>query len=58
MNDNVIYAKDITSCDNCPLYKKDCPGGMTSSPSGTPIDPPCCSWNDDDEIFEGMYESW
>ena len=49
-------AKDITCCEECPLYKKDCPGGWTSNGSGNPIEPPCCSWDDDTLVFEGMYE--
>ena len=49
------YAKDIHGCDECPLYKNDCPGGWTPSGGGTPVEPPCCSWNDDKLVFEGMY---
>jgi hypothetical protein len=55
MND-IKLAKDITECEECPLYKHDCPGGWTSGGGGQPIEPPCCSWNDDDEIYEGMYD--
>jgi len=50
-----IYAKDIESCSSCPIYGKDCPGGWTSGASGTPIEPPCTSWNDDTLVYEGMY---
>jgi len=53
--DGVVLAKDIDDCSNCPLYKHDCPGGWTSGGGGEPIEPPCCSWNGDEEIFEGMY---
>lgn len=56
MEDEVIYARDIDDCSVCPLYEKDCPGGWTSSGSGTPIEPPCTSWNGDEEIYEGMYD--
>lgn len=56
VNDDIVYAKDIEDCGNCPLYKKDCVGGWTAYPDGTPKEPPCCFWNDDDEIYEGMYE--
>lgn len=56
MKENIIFAKDIDDCSVCPLYEHDCPGGWTSGGGGTPIEPPCCSWNDDDEIYEGMYE--
>lgn len=38
------------------MYQHDCVGGWTSGGGGTPIEPPCTSWNDDDEIYEGMYE--
>ena len=49
-------ASDITGCEDCPLLGNDCVGGWTSSPSGTPIEPPRCSWNDDTEVYAGMYE--
>ena len=52
-----VLAKDINSCEECPLYKSECPGGWTSDPGGTPIEPPCCNWNDDDEIYDGMIEA-
>jgi len=58
MEDEVIYARDIDDCSVCPLYEKDCPGGWTSSPSGNPIEPPCTSWNGDEEIYEGMYDRY
>lgn len=45
MENEVIYARDIDDCSVCPLYEKDCPGGWTSSGGGTPIEPPCTSWN-------------
>ena len=50
-------AKDIDDCESCPLYKHDCIGGWTSNGNGTPIEPPCCSWNENDEIYEGMYSN-
>lgn len=56
MEDEVIYARDIDDCSVCPLYEKECPGGWTSSGCGTPIEPPCTSWNGDEEIYEGMYD--
>lgn len=58
MENEVIYARDIDDCSVCPLYEKDCPGGWTSSPSGNPIEPPCTSWNGDEEIYEGMYDRY
>lgn len=48
-------AKDIHDCANCPLYKKDCPGDWKCGTGGTPIEPPCLCWDDDDLIYEGMY---
>lgn len=56
-NDDIVLAKDINDCSACPLHKNDCPGGWTSGGGGTPIEPPCCSWNDDKEIYEGMYDN-
>lgn len=56
-NDNIVLAKDIDDCSNCPLYKHDCVGGWTSNGNGTPIEPPCCAWNENDEIYEGMYQN-
>lgn len=58
MENEVIYARDIDDCSVCPLYKKDCPGGWTSGGGGTPIEPPCTSWNGDEEIYEGMYDRY
>ena len=51
----IIKAKDIHDCEDCPLLDDDCPGGWTSGTGGTPIEPPCCSWNNNDEIYKGMY---
>lgn len=58
MSNKTIYvlAKNINDCSDCPLYKNDCPGGWSSGSGGTPIEPPCCSWNDDDKIYAGMYD--
>lgn len=47
-----MKAKEIEDCENCPLLGNHCPGGMTSSPGGIPIEPPCCSWSPEDEISE------
>lgn len=56
-----MKASEIEDCENCPLLKEEiCPGGMTSSPSGTPIEPPCCSFDDDtdlDQWIEDYYDS-
>lgn len=58
MENEVIYARDIDDCSVCPLYEKDCSGGWTSGGGGTPIEPPCCSWSGDEEIYEGMYDRY
>ena len=44
------------AASNVLFIKKDCQG-TKSTPSGVLIDPPCCYWDDDDEIYEGMYEN-
>lgn len=51
-----MLAKEIDDCSVCPLYQKDCPGGWTGGAGGIPIEPPCCSWSDDTEVYKGMYE--
>ena len=38
------------------MYQNDCAGGWTSGGGGVPIEPPCCSWNGEEEIYEGMYD--
>ena len=53
--DREIHAKDITCCEECPLLHEDCPGGWTSGPGGSPIEPPCTSWTDNQVIYAGMY---
>lgn len=55
MDGDVVLAKDVQDCESCPLYKHDCIGGWTSDGNGNPVEPPCTSWNDDDEVYEGMY---
>ncbi|WP_281513505.1 hypothetical protein [Bacteroides acidifaciens] len=56
-----MKASEIEDCGNCPLLKEEiCPGGMTSSPSGMPIEPPCCSFDDNtdlDKWIEDYYDS-
>ena len=54
--DREVLAKDITCCEECPLLHEDCPGGWTSGPGGSPIEPPCTSWTDDQVIYAGMYD--
>ena len=54
--EKIVHASDITECEECPLYGHDCCGGWSSSGTGAPIEPPCTSWNGDEEIYEGMYD--
>jgi len=42
--------------DDCPLHRNNCKGGWTSDGGGMPVEPPCTSWNDDTEVYEGMYD--
>ena len=48
--------KELEDCEQCPLFNDMCPGGMTFSPSGNPIEPPCTCWNPDDDLDE-LYDS-
>lgn len=50
-----MKASEITECEDCPIYdpkKNRCPAwtGMHLS------EPPCASWTEDMEIYEGMYD--
>lgn len=52
---------EIEDCDEC-LIKDEgiCPGGWTSGAGGAPIEPPCTSWDGDEEVddyIEGYYAS-
>lgn len=50
---NPVYYRDIDDCDKCPAYKDICPGGWRARPTGgTPIEPPCCGWDDDFNVTE------
>lgn len=50
-----ILAKDITDCSECPLNGHDCTGYKCYG--GALIEPPCCSWNGDEEIYKGMHDN-
>lgn len=52
----IKQAKDIETCDDCPIYGEVCPGGAKASPSGAPIDPPCVGWDDEQQVTEDMYD--
>lgn len=53
--------KEIDDCEQCPLLKEEiCTGGWTSFPSGTPIEPPCCGFDDNTDLerwIEDYYEN-
>lgn len=52
---------EIEDCDECPIKDEGiCPGGWTSGAGGVPIEPPCTSWDGDEEVddyIEGYYAS-
>lgn len=49
------FAKE-ECCDDCPLLKAEiCKGGFTCY-GGHPIEPPCCSFNDDTDLIEWVDE--
>lgn len=42
---------DIEDCNECPLMEEDlCSGGWTSGAGGTPIEPPCASWDGEQDV--------
>jgi hypothetical protein len=47
-------AEGLDFCEDlCPLrHSGDCPGGMVSGYGGQPIEPPCCSWSEDEDLDE------
>ena len=51
-----MKAKDIEDCSQCPWLGEYCKGGMTSDGCGRPIEPPCCSWDPEEDI-EDIYDS-
>jgi hypothetical protein len=42
----------LEDCDQCPFYNELCSGGWTYSYGGTPIEPRCTMWNDNDDVDE------
>lgn len=50
---------EIEDCSECPIKDEGiCPGGWTSGASGQPIEPPCASWDADEEVedyIQGYY---
>lgn len=45
-----MLAKDVNDCSECPLLDELCSGGMTSTPGGQPIEPPCVNWDPEEEL--------
>lgn len=44
---------ELENCDQCPLKEAEiCPGGYTSDYCGEPLEPPCCSFDDDTDLDE------
>lgn len=52
-----MKAKEIDDCEQCPLKGEFCKGGWTASPSGNPIEPPCTSWDPEEDI-DDIYSSY
>lgn len=50
---------EIEDCSECPIKDEGiCPGGWTSGAGGQPIEPPCTSWDADEEVedyIQGYY---
>lgn len=50
---------EIEDCSECPIKDEGiCPGGWTSGVGGQPIEPPCASWDADEEVedyIQGYY---
>lgn len=49
--------KDLEDCEQCPLNGSFCAGGYTSNGRGEPIEPPCCSFNDNDDL-DDLYDKF
>lgn len=58
--ENLTYAElieyDLECSEFCPLYGEFCKGGMVCY-GGEPIEPPCCSFKDDD-ILQEKYDKF
>ena len=56
MQEKDIFYKDVMEaedCNACPAYTEEiCKGGWTSTPSGEPLEPPCCGWSEDENVTE------
>ena len=47
---------EIEDCDLCPIKKAELCGGGASCYGGSPIDPPCCWFEDDTDLDEWIEE--
>lgn len=46
-----ILLKDVDCPDDCPLYKEEiCTGGGMKCYGGEPIEPPCCSMDEEEDL--------
>lgn len=58
--ENLTYGEiieyDLECSEYCPLYGEFCKGGMTCY-GGVPIEPPCCSFKDED-ILQEKYDNF
>lgn len=54
-----MILSEIEDCSECPIKDEGiCPGGWTSGAGGQPIEPPCTSWDADEEVedyIQGYY---
>lgn len=49
--------KELEDCEQCPLLREEiCKGGITCSPSGEPIEPPCYCFDDDTDLDKWVEE--
>ena len=49
---------EIEDCDLCPIKKAELCGGGSSCYGGSPIDPPCCWFEDDTDLDEWIKEAY
>jgi hypothetical protein len=53
-----MKGRDIECCDDCPLHREVCDGGLRSGANGELIEPPCFYWEDDEEINFVLYYTY
>lgn len=49
---------EIEDCDLCPIKEAELCGGGASCYGGSPIDPPCCFFEDDTDLDEWIKEAY